>query len=91
MHIKDDNEKSSHLHNEGEGGDLDTRTRSGDEGSIEMAPMQTPGRAWEKKTILKIDVRLLIIRGYFASLTASVCLYLRLVSTVGLCYAVSLM
>ncbi|KAK9900127.1 MFS general substrate transporter [Cystobasidium minutum MCA 4210] len=63
MHIKEDNEKPSFSHTEGEGTGLDSRTRSGDDGSIEMAPMQTPGKAWEKKTILKIDLRLLIILG----------------------------
>jgi len=62
MHLKDDNEKPGLSHHDEDGG-LGSRTRSGDEGSVEMAPMQTPGHAWEKKTILKIDLRLLIILG----------------------------
>lgn len=67
MHPVDEVEKPSttHIHHD-EGKGLDSRTRSGEEGdngSVEMAPMATPGAAWEKKTILKIDLRLLVIRG----------------------------
>lgn len=92
MHLKDDNEKPGLSHHDEDGG-LGSRTRSGDEGSIEVAPMQTPGHAWERKTILKIDLRLLIIREHslFPSVFVSFSLTVATFLAVGLCYAVSLM
>ena len=66
MHLKDDNEKPLAHHDESLGhedgsGTFGARTRSGGEESV-IDPMVTPGAKWEKKTIWKIDLRLLIIR-----------------------------
>lgn len=64
MHIKEDNEKPLSQHDEGlgDGDGFGTRTTSGG-GDYEVGAMVTPGAKWEKRTILKIDLRLLIIRG----------------------------
>lgn len=66
MHIKEDNEKPGLSHHEdglGDGDGLGTRTTSG-RAESEYSPMVTPGAKWEKRTILKIDCRLLIIREF---------------------------
>lgn len=64
MHLKNDSEKPMGMGQHDEGGlGLDSRTRTEGEES-ELAPMQTPGAKWEKKTIWKIDLRLLIIREF---------------------------
>lgn len=63
-HIKDDNEKPLAHHDDGlghEDGGFAARTRSEGQDSV-IEPMVTPGAKWEKKTIWKIDLRLLIIR-----------------------------